>query len=276
VTTPESNQPVIRDRPGCADARAGMRAFVAGTQPANPPPAWREHMSACTRCTLEYHELVTSVARLARGVTQPSASLDTDVYGGPGPEERVRRSLIAADARNRVRLPKLLLPVAVVGLLVMALSRSSVPHPMLRSLSGAVTRAGTAIDSAAPVAVARGDACTTAPRSRAQLEFGTSWIRFDAESSFLVDRTDKLAVRFFAGNAEIQGDALLLLPSCAVEVHEGSAEIEITTGQLTIRCNEGSVTRTDGGGRFVILPGEATNLLFDAPAKPATPDPVER
>ena len=51
-----------RSSAACDEARAGMRAFVAGPTQVGPPPAWRTHMSACTACTFAYHELVQQAA----------------------------------------------------------------------------------------------------------------------------------------------------------------------------------------------------------------------
>jgi hypothetical protein len=227
-------------------------------------------MRACSRCALEYHELVQNVAHLAHTLN-PTVAKVARAYTGPGPEERVRRSLIAANSKQKLQVSKLLLPIAVVGMLALVLARGGIHHPTLRTLSGAVTRNLTVIDSTQPVTVARGDACTTTTNSRAQLELGENTIKFEPESSFLVDATDKLAVRFFAGEATVTGTAILILPGCAVEVREGSAEIVLAKNQATIRCENGSVTRSDAHGRFLILPGETSNVLFEpAPAPRAT------
>ena len=267
----EPSQPPAPYRPGCDDARTGMRAFVAGTAAPNQPAPWREHMRACSRCTLEYHQLVQDVARLARGATDATGRA-TDAYARSGPEERARRSLIAADPRRSWRLPKLFLPVALLGLLGIVLTRPGVTRPMLRAVTGTVLHADAVVDGAEPVAVARGDACSTTSGARAQLELGESRIVFEPESSFLVDRTDRLAVRFFAGEARIEGDAQLLLPTCAIEVRAGMARIVLAAGQVLIQCDEGSVTRTEAGGRYVIFPGESTSLVYDAAVGNAVAD----
>jgi hypothetical protein len=250
-----SAAPKARSSAACDKARAGMRAFVAGPTQVGPPPAWRTHMSACTACTFAYHELVQQAARLARGATRVTERTTERYY-----EERARRSLIATNAGRGSKLPRLFLPVTVIALIVMIVTQSGTKHVELRSLAGVVTRGQSAMNSDETVAVQRGDGCSTGASARAELSIGESHITFGPESSFLVDRLDKLAVRFFAGEARAEGDAILLLPMGAVEVRKGVVVVKLQDGVTLITCESGDVTRSEATGRHIVPPGETQRI----------------
>ncbi len=232
-----------------------MRAFVAGPTQVGPPPAWRTHMSACSVCTFAYHELVQEAARLARGATNVTERATDRLF-----EERARRSLIATNAGRGTKLPRLFLPVTVIALILMIVTQSGTKKVELRSLAGVVTRGKAAMKTDERVAVNRGDGCTTGAGARAELSFGESRITFAPDSSFLVDRTDKVAVRFFAGEARAEGDAILILPLGAVEVRAGAVVVKVQDGVTVITCERGDVTRTEASGRHIIPPGETQRI----------------
>jgi hypothetical protein len=261
VVPSEPNKPASLaslDASTCDEARSGMRAFVSGSIRPGPTPAWRKHMAACNRCTAEYQTLVQDVARIARGASDSTARA-TDAYV----QERVRRTLIAADPGKRTRLPKLFLPVAIIGLLALVFTQSGTKHVMLHGLAGTVTKGSATVTEA--VGASRGDGCSTGAGARAELVFGADRIVFGPESSFLVDRVDKLAVRFFAGEARVDGDASLLLPGGAVEVRAGVAVVTLQAGTTTIECDRGEVTHTDATGRHVVRAGETQRIEAPAP-----------
>jgi hypothetical protein len=212
-------------------------------------------MSACSACTFAYHELVQEAARLARGATRVTERTTERFY-----EERARRSLLASNAGRGSKLPRLFLPVTVIALIAMIFTQSGTKHVELRSLAGVVTRGHDAMKTEEKIAVQRGDGCTTGASARAELWFGESRIAFGPDSSFLVDRTDKLAVRFFAGGARAEGDATLILPMGAVEVRAGAAVVKLQDGVTLITCESGDVTRTDASGRHLVLPDETQRI----------------
>lgn len=251
----ESPAPKVRTSSACEEARAGMRAFVAGPTPVGPPPAWRTHMSACSACTFAYHELVQEAARLARGATRATERTTNKLMA-----ERARRSLIAADPGKRSPLPKLFLPLTVVGLVVMILTQSGTKHAELHALAGSVTRGQVAVATDAPVEVKRGDACSTGAGARAEFSLGEDRLTIGQNSSFIVDRTDHISVRLFAGEAHAEGNVIVILPLGAVEVRAGAAAITIVDGAAVITCERGDVTRAESSGRHIVAPGETQRI----------------
>jgi hypothetical protein len=264
--SPKADSPAtkVRTSAACEEARAGMRAFVAGPAPAGPPPAWRTHMSACSACTFAYHELVQEAARLARGATRVAGRTTEKYY-----EERARRSLIANDVGRGSRLPRLFLPVSVVGLVVLIFTQSAPNKIQLRALAGTVTRGQVALATDAGVEVQRGDGCSTGAGARAVLARGEDRVTFGPDSSFFVDRTDRMSLRFFAGEAHAEGNVNLILPMGAVEVRAGAALVTFKDGAAVITCEKGDVTRTEATGRHIVAPGETQRIEPPAAADAA-------
>src|SRR5436189_456799 len=153
--------------PDCERARDEVHAFLAGANVGAKSRPLRAHLAHCPDCDAHYRGLVVGVARIAAGARAAAEERHDDEI-----ESNARRSLIAAETKHRIRLPKSLLPLAVVGLIVMLIAKSGVHNVTLRAIEGSVYCGAAAVTPGETVPAANGTGCSTGPGGRAELARG--------------------------------------------------------------------------------------------------------
>lgn len=234
----------------CADARAAIREFLHGGMSTARANDLRAHRKQCTECDTEYRELVQGVAAISGGARTVAARA-TERFG----EERVRRSLLAADPERKLRVPRFFLPIAVGVVFVVLAMRTGAPHARLVVETGEVWVKSAQIEHRDPVDLHRFDTCVTGADGRARIECAEDRLVLEPTSSCLIDRTDGLAVRLFEGTADVAGNARLLLPLGAVEAHGAAARVTIDEHGFTVACMRGDVVYQDGAAPRAVRPG---------------------
>lgn len=234
----------------CDAAQAEIDLFLGSKNVGAKSPELRAHLVRCIECNTHYRELVVGVARIARGARHAAEVRSEDDMSA-----LARRSLIAAQTRHRIRLPKTLLPLAVVALIAILVTKSNANAVTMRALTGTVYRGPDRVIVGERVPASNGDGCSTAADGRAELARGDDRIEIEPESSFTVERLDRLAVRLFDGGARVEGTGLIVFPTGALEVTAGSARVRVDDVGITIEALHGQVEFTDAGGRAVIASG---------------------
>jgi hypothetical protein len=239
----------------CDEARVEVRAFLGGSSVGAKSPALRAHLAACVECDSYYRERVVGMARIASGARGAALVRHQDEV-----EATARRSLIAAETQFRFRLPKSLLPLAVLGLIVLLVTKSGANGVNMRCLEGTVYRGAQLLAPGERIASSNGDGCSTGVDGRAELARGADTIRIEPETSFTIERTDRLAIRLFDGRAYVTGNALIVFTSGALEVEAGSARIAVDDVGISVEASSGNVEFTDAMGRTVIPPGGSRTI----------------
>lgn len=245
-----------RPKMDCDAARAEIRAFLSGTHKTGvQSPLLRAHLAACPECSAEYRSQVVGIAAIASGARQAAEIRHDDDIAATA-----RRSLIAAETRHRIRLPRSLLPLAVVLMVGLFVFRGAANVVNLRSIAGTVYRGAELVAPGETVPSRNGDGCSTGVGSRAELVRGDDVLRFESETSFTVERLDRLAARLFDGRATATGTALLVFSAGALEVAGGSACVTIDDQGVTIESVSGKVEYTDAKGRHLLAPGTSRHF----------------
>ncbi|MDZ4772365.1 MAG: hypothetical protein SGI72_04445 [Planctomycetota bacterium] len=239
----------------CDAARVEIHAFLGSANVGAKSPALRAHLARCVDCNGSYRELVVGIARIASG-----ARAAADVRHDDDLAASARRSLIAAETRHRIRLPKSLLPLAVVVLIGILVMKSGANGVMLRAVEGTVYRGAELVTVGESVPASNGDGCSTSANSRAELARGDDQVAIEPESSFTIERLDRLAVRLFDGGAQLEGTALVVCTFGALEVTEGAASMRIDDVGITIEAKRGAVEFTDATGRTMLAPGSTKTI----------------
>jgi anti-sigma factor RsiW len=234
----------------CERARAEVHAFMNGTGPGAKSPALRTHLARCPDCDAHYRELVVGVARIASG-----ARVAAEVRQQDEVASNARRSLIAAESRHRIRLPKSLLPLAVVALIAILVMKSGVQGVTLRALEGTVFLGTVQVAPGTTQAAANGAGCSTGADGHARLARGDDAITIEPDSSFTIERADRLAIRLLDGRASIEGSALIVCSAGALDVQAGAARVHVDDAGITVEALRGVVEYTDAEGRAVLPPG---------------------
>lgn len=240
----------------CERARTEIRAFLSGTNSTGlQSPFLRAHLAACPECSAEYRGMVVGVAAIASGARRAAEDRpETEIA------ESARRSLIAAETRHRIRLPRSLLPLAVVVLVAMFVLRGNAGTVSLRAVSGTVYRGSELVGPGESIVSKNGDGCSTGVGGFAELARGDDVIRFEAQTSFTVERLDRLAVRLFDGRASVTGTALIVFSSGVLEVTNGSAKVSVDDAGVTLEALAGRVEYTDATRRNLLAPGDTRHF----------------
>ncbi|MBL8857996.1 MAG: hypothetical protein JNL28_05805 [Planctomycetes bacterium] len=250
---PSSRIPVLT----CEAALEEIHVFLDGRGPTGAKSLpLRAHLVRCPECDAKYRELVVGIASISSG-----ARTTSETYDNPETERHVRRSLIAPETKHRLRLPRSILPLAIIAVIAILIARSGEPQVVVKSLGGTVYRGTTLVVADESVPASNGDGCSTGVDGRAEVVFGQNSIRFESESSFSIERLDRLAVRMFDGRASASGTALILFASGALDLAGGSASVVVDDVGITIESKSGKVEYSDAAGRHVLTPG--TTQLYE-------------
>lgn len=247
----------------CVAARAQIRRFLGSSSAVGGakvlPP--REHLAQCAECNAEYRALVEGVARISHGARDAHSTVvddDTRVL-------HARRSFLAADPHRKLRIPRSILPLALIAVFAILIARSGAESLTLDALAGGVFKGASTLEAGSKQALANGEGCSTGHDGRARVERGPNRIEFGPDSSFLIERLDQVAVRMFSGSATVTGDAIVLLAQGALQTRAGSARISIDERGGVVECVSGGVEYTDATGRHALSNGESRALPAPRP-----------
>lgn len=241
----------------CDAALAEIHVFLDGRGPTGAKSLpLRAHLVRCPDCDARYRELVVGIASLTAG-----ARVTSETYSDPDPERAARRSLIAPESKFRLRLPRSILPLAIIALIAILVTRSGADHVVVKSLGGTVYRGTQLVVTDESMPAENGDGCSTGVDGRAELSFGKHTIRFEPETSFSIERLDRLAVRMYDGRASVTGTALILFGSGALDVVDGAARIAVDDAGITVTSQSGKVEYNDATGRHTLTAG--TEVHYD-------------
>jgi hypothetical protein len=251
----------------CEMAHRRLRAFVDGSASRRDQLRLRAHLANCPACELTYREFVEAAATLTRGVrtSEYSTSTAADRAMDEAATPRARPNLIAADRYRKLRLSKWFLPI-LAGCALIALSRSKSVEPVrLTALSGVVQRGAELVPAGGdPIDVMRGSAWSVAAGGRVRLNHEHDSLTIEGPASFLIDRTDQLAVRLFEARARIDGSAVLLTPVGAIETHDCAGLIALDAKALELSNEHGVMAIIDGSGKQSIAAGHAWHVDLEA------------
>ena len=251
----------------CEMAHQRLRSFVGGSASRREQLRLRAHIAKCPSCELTYREFVEAAATLTRGVrtSEYSSSTAADRAMDEAATPRVRPNLIAADRYRKLRLSKWFIPIMAFCALI-ALSRSRSVEPVrLIALAGQVRRGAELVRAGDdPIDVTRGSAWSVAAGGRVRLKHEHDSLTIEGPASFLVDRSDQLAVRLFEARVRVDGSAVLLTPVGAIETHACSGLIVLDAQALELSNEHGSMVIIDGSGKQSIAAGHAWHVDLEA------------